>query len=200
LFKQVYEALRESPVWNETLFIITYDEHGGFYDHVSTPLKVPNPDGLNSTAPDPEFNFTRIGVRVPTVMISPWIDKHTIISKPNGPVEDSEFEHTSIAATLKKMFDLPNFLTKRDEWAGTFEHVFMNRTEPRTDCPMKLPSINKPSKALLETEKSKPTTDLQDSFLILASSLNNLDYSKYQNLTQFEAGVLTQSLFENYLM
>jgi len=45
--KNVYEALRNGPSWNETLFIITYDEHGGFYDHVSPPSEgVPNPDGL----------------------------------------------------------------------------------------------------------------------------------------------------------
>jgi len=73
LIKKIYEALRVSPVWNETLFIITYDEHGGFYDHVPTPLNVPNPDGLNST--NPPFNFTRIGVRIPTIMISPWINR-----------------------------------------------------------------------------------------------------------------------------
>jgi len=137
--KRIYEALRASPVWNETLFIITYDEHGGFYDHVPTPLKVPNPDGLNSS--NPEFNFTRIGVRIPTVMISPWINKHTVVHGPSGPFEDSEYEASSISATLKKVFNISNFLTKRDEWAGTFEHVVMNRTEPRTDCPEKLPDI-----------------------------------------------------------
>lgn len=75
--KEVYETLRSSPQWNETLFIITYDEHGGFYDHVPTPVTgVPSPDGI--VGPEPFlFGFDRLGVRVPTIMISPWIEKGT---------------------------------------------------------------------------------------------------------------------------
>ena len=77
LVKQVYETLRASPQWNETLFIITYDEHGGFYDHVETPVdNVPSPDGNTGPAPD-FFKFDRLGVRVPTIMVSPWIKKGT---------------------------------------------------------------------------------------------------------------------------
>jgi phospholipase C len=77
LVKEVYETLRSGPQWNETLLIITYDEHGGFYDHVATPYAgVPNPDGL--TGPEPFFfKFDRLGVRIPTIMISPWIKKGT---------------------------------------------------------------------------------------------------------------------------
>lgn len=77
LVKEVYETLRASPQWNETLLIITYDEHGGFFDHVKTPfVNVPNPDG--NTGPAPYFfKFDRLGVRVPTIMVSPWIKKGT---------------------------------------------------------------------------------------------------------------------------
>ncbi|CAN1121142.1 Non-specific phospholipase C6 [Linum perenne] len=77
LVKQVYESLRKSPQWNETMLVITYDEHGGFFDHVQTPFEgVPNPDG--NTGPSPFFfNFDRLGVRVPTIMVSPWINKRT---------------------------------------------------------------------------------------------------------------------------
>lgn len=77
LVKEVYETLRASPQWNETLLVITYDEHGGFYDHVETPyVDVPNPDG--NTGPSPYFfKFDRLGVRVPTIMVSPWIKKGT---------------------------------------------------------------------------------------------------------------------------
>lgn len=75
--KEVYETLRSSPQWNQTLFIITYDEHGGFYDHVPTPISgVPSPDGI--VGPEPFlFKFDRLGVRVPTIMVSPWIQKGT---------------------------------------------------------------------------------------------------------------------------
>jgi phospholipase C len=75
LVKEVYESLRASPQWNETLLVITYDEHGGFFDHVKTPfVNIPSPDG--NTGPAPYFfKFDRLGVRVPTIMVSPWIKK-----------------------------------------------------------------------------------------------------------------------------
>lgn len=75
--KEVYETLRASPQWKETALLITYDEHGGFYDHVPTPISgVPNPDGI--IGPDPfYFRFDRLGVRVPTILVSPWVEKAT---------------------------------------------------------------------------------------------------------------------------
>jgi hypothetical protein len=82
LIKRIYTALRNSPQWNSTLFIVTFDEHGGFYDHVTPPMNVPNPDGLN--ADDPVyFGFDRLGVRVPTLMISPWINKVRLLDLAN---------------------------------------------------------------------------------------------------------------------
>ncbi|XP_044482225.1 non-specific phospholipase C2 [Mangifera indica] len=139
--KEVYETLRASPQWNETLLVITYDEHGGYFDHVATPVRgVPSPDGI--VGPEPFlFKFDRLGVRVPTIMVSPWIEKGTVVHGPNGsPFPTSEYEHSSITATVKKIYNLPNFLTKRDEWAGTFEGILQTRTEPRTDCPEQLPT------------------------------------------------------------
>lgn len=77
LIKEVYETLRVSPQWNQILFLITYDEHGGFYDHVPPPAHgVPSPDGVKGPAPH-YFNFNRLGVRVPTIAVSPWIEKGT---------------------------------------------------------------------------------------------------------------------------
>ncbi|KAF3452299.1 hypothetical protein FNV43_RR02732 [Rhamnella rubrinervis] len=139
--KEVYETLRASPQWNETLLVITYDEHGGFFDHVATPVRgVPSPDGIVGPAPF-NFQFDRLGVRVPTIMVSPWIQKGTVVHGPNGsPSPTSEYEHSSIPATVKKIFNLPSFLTKRDEWAGTFDGIVQTRTEPRTDCPVILPT------------------------------------------------------------
>ncbi|KAH9618230.1 hypothetical protein KSS87_016174 [Heliosperma pusillum] len=136
--KEVYEALRSSPQWNEMLFIITYDEHGGFFDHVPTPVEgVPSPDDIVGPPPF-HFKFDRLGVRVPTIFISPWIQPGTVLHRPSGPEPTSQYEHSSIPATVKKLFNLKNFLTKRDAWAGTFD-VVLNRTSPRTDCPVTLP-------------------------------------------------------------
>lgn len=68
LIKHVYDVLRASPRWNDTLLIVTYDEHGGFFDHVQPP-HAPAPDEVASV--DPPFDFTRVGVRIPTIMASP---------------------------------------------------------------------------------------------------------------------------------
>lgn len=119
------QALRES-----TLFIVVYDEHGGLYDHVKPPSTV-NPDALNwngsRNSLDPAFDFTRLGVRVPAVLISPYI--------PAGTVDHTLYEHSSIIATACKLL-LKNVagacLTKRDQNANTFESN-LTLSAPRTD-------------------------------------------------------------------
>lgn len=171
LIKEVYETLRGSPQWNETLLIITYDEHGGFYDHVKTPyINVPNPDG--NTGPSPYFfKFDRLGVRVPTVMVSPWIKKGTVISGPKGPAPNSEFEHSSIPATIKKIFNLTsNFLTHRDAWAGTFEEVVGELTSPRFDCPETLPDVTPLRNS--EAKENGWLSEFQSELVQLAAVLN----------------------------
>lgn len=189
--KEVYETLRSSPQWKEMALLITYDEHGGFYDHVPTPVtNVPNPDGIIGNDPF-YFRFDRLGVRVPTILISPWIDKGTVIHEPEGPTPDSHFEHSSIPATVKKLFNLKsNFLTKRDAWAGTFEKYFKLRDTPRDDCPEKLPKVTvslRPSGAKEDAKLS----EFQIEMVQLASQLNG-DYvlgtypyiGKYMNVGQ----------------
>ncbi|KAF6161490.1 hypothetical protein GIB67_009369 [Kingdonia uniflora] len=175
LVKEVYEALRSSPQWNETLLVITYDEHGGFYDHVTTPyVNVPSPD--ENVGPAPYFfNFDRLGVRVPTIMVSPWIKKGTVISAPNGPTPNSEFEHSSIPATIKKMFGLSsNFLTYRDAWAGTFEEVVGGLTSPRTDCSEVLPDVAPLRNT--EAKEDGKLSEFQSEVVHLAAVLNGDQY------------------------
>jgi phospholipase C len=145
LVADVFEALRSNDqVWNRSALIITWDEHGGFYDHVQPPSGVPNPDNINSPAPNdpdpvskkPPFDFTRLGLRVPTLIVSPWVDPQ---------VNSKEFRHTSILATVKRIFGLPAFLTKRDQTANTFEDLFTGRSSPRTDTPTQLPRASLPA-------------------------------------------------------
>ncbi|KAM7522079.1 hypothetical protein LguiA_011981 [Lonicera macranthoides] len=170
--KEVYEILRSSPQWKEMALLITYDEHGGFYDHVPTPVSgVPNPDGI--IGPDPYyFRFDRLGVRVPTLLISPWIEKGTVIHEPNGPTPSSQFEHSSIPATVKNLFNLnSNFLTKRDAWAGTFENHFSLRDTPRDDCPEKLPEVTTSLRQRGPKEDLK-LSEFQVELIQLASQLN----------------------------
>ncbi|XP_061340202.1 non-specific phospholipase C6 isoform X2 [Gastrolobium bilobum] len=171
LVKEVYEALRASPQWNESLLVITYDEHGGFFDHVETPfVNIPSPDG--NTGPAPYFfKFDRLGVRVPTIMISPWIKKGIVMSGAKGPAENSEYEHSSIPATIKKMFNLSsNFLTHRDAWAGTFEHVVGDLSSPRTDCPVTLPDVT-PLRSS-EAKEDAALSEFQSEVVQLAAVLN----------------------------
>ncbi|OWM69135.1 hypothetical protein CDL15_Pgr025322 [Punica granatum] len=169
--KEVYETLRASPQWNETLLVITYDEHGGFFDHVATPVHgVPSPDGIVGPVPF-FFRFDRLGVRVPTIVVSPWIEKGTVVHGPNGsPYPTSEYEHSSIPATVKKLFNLSSpFLTKRDAWAGTFEGIVQKLAEPRTDCPEKLPTPVKIREA--EAKEEAKLSEFQQEMLQLAAVL-----------------------------
>lgn len=127
LIHDVYQALRKkTDLWNSTVLLVVYDEHGGLYDHVPPPQDAPNPDGMNST--NPPFNFTRLGVRVPAVVISPWIDPLFI--------DSTRYEHSSVAATVRKLFLgaawQARFLNKRDQGANTFDTA-LTRDTPRTD-------------------------------------------------------------------
>jgi hypothetical protein len=145
--KDIYESLRASPQWNETLFIVTYDEHGGFYDHVVPPNAPPPEAATGPSYPNAGYNFTQLGVRIPTILISPWIAKGTVVSEPPAAQRrqvGSSYDLTSIMATARLLLGMPDTpLTKRDAWAGTFEHVIASST-PRTDCPTHLVDAPKP--------------------------------------------------------
>ncbi|KAJ3321230.1 hypothetical protein HDV06_004455 [Boothiomyces sp. JEL0866] len=135
--KQVYDAVRSSPVWNETLLLITFDEHGGFYDHVPPPKNVPIPDNSTVQPPSGDFAFERLGVRVPTILVSPWIPKRHVF---RSGYNDRNFEHSSVSATLKRFFGLDNYLSNRDAWAVSFHSVTGGLQTPRTDCMLTAPS------------------------------------------------------------
>jgi phospholipase C len=170
LVKEVYEALRSSPQWHETLLVITYDEHGGFFDHVPTPVEgVPSPDGIVSE-PAIGFTFDRLGVRVPALFVSPWIEPGTVIHRPSGPEPTSQYEHSSIPATVKKIFGLKEFLTKRDAWAGTFESV-LTRATPRTDCPEQLPEPVRLRSAEEAEDHGREISEFQAELVELAAAL-----------------------------
>ncbi|CAK9329325.1 unnamed protein product [Citrullus colocynthis] len=196
--KDVYEALRSSPQWNEILFVITYDEHGGFFDHVPPPSAgVPNPDARLGPPPY-NFKFDRLGVRVPTIFISPWIEPGTVVHRPSGPDPTSEFEHSSIAATVKKIFGLKQFLTKRDQWAGTFD-IVLNRHTPRTDCPV---TLNDPVKLRdMEANETRQISEFQEELVQLAAVLKGDEKKEIypQKLVEKMSVVEAASYCENAL-
>ena len=124
----IYTSLIANPeAWNETLFIITLDEHGGLFDHVSPPTAI---------SPDHEFQdgfkFNRYGVRIPTILISPKINKKTVVRSDNSNVP---FDHTSIMATIFKWqhIDKMNWnMGNRTQNAPTFESI-ITLNQPRVD-------------------------------------------------------------------
>ena len=140
--------------------LITYDEHGGFFDHVPTPsVGVPAPDQVPF---DNGFDGSRLGVRIPTVAISPWIAKGTVVGAPSGvqaPEATSQFDHTSIISTANKIFGLEGSMTLRDAWAGHFENLVDGSAGLRTDCPLTLPRPPAPSAETLAREAARPLND-----------------------------------------
>jgi phospholipase C len=125
LIHDVYEALRSGPGWPQTLLVITYDEHGGCYDHVPPPSGATPPD---NDAGEFGFDFTRFGVRVPTVLVSPLIQAGTVFRVPAGSVP---LDHTSVLKTVEQRWNLPA-LTARDAAAPGLGDV-LSLTTPRTD-------------------------------------------------------------------
>jgi phospholipase C len=123
--RDVYEALRSGPGWPGTLLVITYDEHGGCYDHVPPPWGATPPD---NNAGEYGFAFDRFGVRVPAVLVSPLIAPGTVYRVPAG---GTPLDHTSILKTVQQRWSLPS-LTARDAAAPGFGDV-LTLTAPRTD-------------------------------------------------------------------
>lgn len=119
----VYNAIRKSQqLWLSTLLLIVYDEHGGVFDHVVPPACTP--DGFQDATTG--FKFDRLGVRVPAVLVSPWIPEATVIS-------DQAFEHACIPATVTKKF-IGEFEDRspREKNAATFLD-YLTLATPRTD-------------------------------------------------------------------
>lgn len=135
LIKTVYEAIRNSPHWEHSVLIITYDEHGGFYDHVPPPPAAPPEDRIVFPHNVHHgFAFDQLGVRVPAVVVSPLI--------PRGTVDHTTYDHTSLLATVEHLFGLDP-LTRRDAEANHLLHLFA-LPEPRRDAPTVLPDPASP--------------------------------------------------------
>jgi phospholipase C len=152
LVNEVYEAIRSNQaVWERTLLIITFDEHGGCYDHVppppATPPGLPS-NGAPDSPPGGPFGFDRFGVRVPAIFVSPHIEEGTLV-RAGGPVP---FDHTSVIRTICEKWSLPA-LGARDGAAPSLAPL-LSRDTPRTD------------RAVFTPRPYTPTPEPVDDFLL----------------------------------
>jgi phospholipase C len=150
---EIYHAIFTSPqVWDNTLLVITFDEHGGCYDHVCPPgyyggqqvdpAKIATPPKLDGYTKFDGFAFDRLGLRVPTIMVSPYIGKNTIINTP--------LSHTSFLKTMHGKWNLKSLSTREGASCG-FDQPGLFLPLRRAD----MPKFNKPVVPADHTDYSK---------------------------------------------
>jgi phospholipase C len=134
---ETVEAVLRSPAWPRTLLIYTYDEHGGYYDHVRPPPAIAPDDILPKLQAGESGDYGMYGVRVPAVVVSPY-------SKPGG-VSDVLCDHASVLATIEHKWNLPA-LTNRDANAATVMDFLDPEAAPLLNpAPLREPSTTGPS-------------------------------------------------------
>lgn len=151
----IYTSLIANPAaWQKTLLVITFDEHGGLFDHVVPPKAIAPDDNFSEG-----FTFDRFGVRIPTILVSPKVQKGTIVRSDDDAFP---FDHTSVPATLfkwKKIDQARWNLGKRIDVAPTFEQVIALQ-EARQD------PVLAPPNALLPSIEADKTINMGDKFYL----------------------------------
>jgi phospholipase C len=180
---KIWDAVSNSPNWPETLLIITYDEHGGCYDHVLPPSGAtpPSPTIRNCWqriwaklfGQGESFAFDRFGIRVPMVVVSPWIQAGTVFRSNT----DVPYDHTSILATLRdwlKIDDKDMLSSPRIKKAPTLAQV-LTLSECRTDIPVISRQL---VPAYIQPDDSIALNDLQKSLVTGSAQRFNLATTK----------------------
>jgi phospholipase C len=134
LIASVTQSLMDSPLWETSLLFILYDEHGGFYDQIEPPKAPPPADedrnsGKAKHVPNPNYGFDTYGIRVPTVVVSPWVSSGTVVH--------DVLDHTSVIRTVFDVFGMDGHLTERDRTAGSLKKYLL--AAPRIAAPGTLP-------------------------------------------------------------
>jgi len=159
---RVFNAIVTGPQWakGEVLLIITFDEHGGCYDHVPPPLTATRPDNRKGEF---GFDFKRFGVRVPAVVVSPFVKKGSVFHAAEGAMP---YDHTSIIATITRRFGMAN-LTKRDAKAPDLDAILTEAARTDTE-PLSIAAPKAFALAGIAEEKdlaAQPLNDLQRSIV-----------------------------------
>ena len=145
LIGRIVNAVMHGPKWNKTLLVITYDEHGGFYDHVKPPEL---PEAAKYMVP----GITTYGVRVPAIVVSPWVDP--------GAVSNVVFDHTSIAKTIAKRFMSANPPDMGERVAVANDLSMVLRTTARDDMPgIPIPPKPEPDTAIARRAMTEADPD-----------------------------------------
>ena len=155
LLARLYNAIRSSSSptgsnYLNTTLLVTFDEHGGTYDHIAPPPAAP-PD---PAAPAGQFGFTfnRSGVRIPTLAISAWIPERTVVNE--------EYRATSVLSTLRERWNLGTPLTGRDATARSLRPIFtLDQPRSQQDWPEVL---------------ARPVEPMTESLMPLDAPLNGL--------------------------
>jgi phospholipase C len=157
----VYETIRNSPVWPQSLLIITYDEHGAFFDHQAPPAATAPNDGTQNhdRAENPQnFAFDRLGVRVPCIAISPWIARGGLGSQ---FFPGKVFDHTSIIKTVMNLFGGGAGLGAREQAANSIESICsLSSTRNDGDAISSLPL--QPAPAQTGPVSTAPSSEMPD--------------------------------------
>lgn len=165
----IWNAVSTSPAWPETLLVITYDEHGGTYDHVLPPANAVAPDAASNPG-DQNFAFDSFGVRVPAVVVSPYIAPGTVFRSSNA----TPYDHTSILATLRDWLDIApaDMLASQRVAAAPTLAPLLTLDTPRAD----LPAITAPpASGFIATNLARPLNDLQKSLVSGTARRSGLD-------------------------
>jgi phospholipase C len=133
----VVQAVLDSQSWERTLLIYTYDEHGGYYEHVAPPAAIA-PDAIAPKLQpgDPPGAYDVYGPRVPAVVVSPY--------SAAGAVTSAIHDHTSVLATIESKWNLPA-LTDRDANANDVMDFLDLNLAPRSGIKVQAPSKTGPS-------------------------------------------------------
>ncbi len=198
LVYEIYNAIRNSPDWEKILFLILFDEHGGCYDHVCPPTSSISPDGVIIPPGQPGgtgFDFDRLGVRVPAIVISAYTSPGTILN--------TTFDHTSALSTVVNTFGLPaGKLGKRQEAAADVSAA-LSLSAARSDRPSLLPpaaadiTVVQRAEALgsaLVHAKSKPLSDLQKRILTGSAKRLRLSAQAQQEIASAQTAVEADAL------
>jgi phospholipase C len=147
LIKQTYEAIRNSPHWNSSMLIISWDEHGGFYDHTIPAAAVAPGDAPQIASVNQfGFDFKQYGARVPGIVVSPLI--------PQNVIDHRLYDHASIPATAETLFNL-NAMTQRDAKANNLLSLASLPTPRNTPTTLPNPAIGLGGPRLIATSEQE---------------------------------------------